>query len=249
MNKNISLMVLFLISSTAFGNEISQSQKQWVLKFKRKLERTAPAPSEMLLNTDPEPKIGDDYKDLYNKKDLSGWTAIGGTSTSEAKGDIVVSTHVPKASNTYLWTSNEYDNFIFSREIKWIIGCNSGVMFRSNTRKNKDGSLKIYGPQVEMESPGQGRGWSGGIYGQGCGGYFYPLILNAHEEARAAVKNDDWNRITLKAEGRNIKTWINGVPAANWNTEEYLKGSLGFQLHEGKQGLVHFRNIKIKELK
>ena len=50
------------------------------------------------------------------------------------------------------------------------------------------------------------------------------------------------------AKGKVIKTWINGIPAAHWETEKYLKGFFSLQVHSGKTGEIHFRNIKIKEL-
>jgi hypothetical protein len=99
-----------------------------------------------------------------------------------------------------------------------------------------------------MEADSKKRFWSGGIYGQSCGGWYYPLWLNAHENARQAVDYKGWNRITVKAEGRAVKTWINGVPAAHWTNDEYLKGFFSLQIHSGKKGSVHFRNIKVKEL-
>ena len=42
---------------------------------------------------------------------------------------------------------------------------------------------------------------------------------------------------------------INGKPAAHWKTDKYMKGFFSLQIHAGKQGTVHFRNIKVKELK
>jgi hypothetical protein len=254
--KKISIfMILFAVSSAAYGHEVSESQKEWIRKFQQKVDRYIPDFDKILLNTDPEPKLESGFKEMYNKKDLSGWRIISNdpkrVSTFKADGDVIVGSHVPGASNTYLWTTDEYDNFIFTCEIKWLIPFNTGVQFRSNPRKSKDGNLIMTGPQVEMENPiqaKQGRCWSGGIYGQGLGGYFYVLILEAHEAAREATNYEGWNRVTIKAEGQNVKTWINGVPVANWNTDKYLRGTFGFQLHEGKQGKALFRNIKVKEL-
>lgn len=50
--------------------------------------------------------------------------------------------------------------------------------------------------------------------------------------------------------GEEIKTWINGVPAARWIDKkgEYKKGFFSLQAHSGKEGEVHFRNIKVKEI-
>lgn len=250
-----SSMILFVLSTTAFGYEVSKSQKEWIGKFQAKVDRHIPDFDKILLNTDPEPKLEGDFREMYNKKDLSGWRIISNdprrASTFEADGDVIVGSHVPGASNTYLCTTEEYDDFIFTCEIKWLIPLNTGVQFRSNPRKSKDGDLIMCGPQVEMENPlmaKQGRHWSGGIYGQGLGGYFYVPILEAHKAARAATNYEDWNRVTIKAVGKDVKTWINGVPVSNWNTDKHLKGTFGFQVHEGKQGKALFRNIRVKEL-
>jgi len=37
-----------------------------------------------------------------------------------------------------------------------------------------------------MEPFSQEREWSGGIYGQACGGWFYPVWLAEHAETRKA---------------------------------------------------------------
>ena len=99
-----------------------------------------------------------------------------------------------------------------------------------------------------MEGVGQNRGWSGGIFGQGAGGWRYPLWLDAHKEVRNTLKKESWNRVTIEAKGNTIKTWVNGLPAAHWVNDEYTKGFFGLQNHSGKKGEVHFRNIKVKEL-
>jgi hypothetical protein len=93
------------------------------------------------------------------------------------------------------------------------------------------------------------RGWSGGIYGQSAEKWLYPMWLEAHSEARQALREGAWNRVTILCQGPSIKTWVNGVPAANWQTEKYLEGFISLQVHSGKQGEVHFKNIRIKELK
>ncbi len=106
----------------------------------------------------------------------------------------------------------------------------------------------MFGPQAEMEADSKKRFWSGGIYGQSCGGWYYPLWLNAHAKARSAIDYDEWNRMTVKAEGNVVKTWINGIPAAHWTNDEYPEGFFSLQIHSGKAGQDQFRNIKVKEL-
>ncbi len=107
----------------------------------------------------------------------------------------------------------------------------------------------VFGPQAEMEAFSKKRYWSGGIYGQSAGGWIYPMWLDAHEEARKSMKKNGWNRITIEAKGDTIKTWLNGIPAAHWKTQEYKQGFFSLQIHSGKEGEVHFRNLRVKELK
>ena len=94
------------------------------------------------------------------------------------------------------------------------------------------------------------RHWNGGIYGQSCGGYFYPVWLKEHKAARAALDREGWNRLTISAKGNVVKTWVNGVPVAHWVDDgTYAKGFFGLQIHKGDKGTVHWKNIRVKELK
>ena len=240
-------IISLVIASLSIAGNVSESQQSWYKKYKK--QENAPDPAKQMLNTDKEPNLTDGFTDLYNGKDLTGWVLKGGTCKFEAKGDMIVGTCVKGSPSTYLSTEKEYDNFIFTCDLKWIVDGNSGVMFRAKSKKGKKDRETVYGPQAEMEGLAKGRGWSGGIYGQSCGGYFYPLWLDAHKDARNALKKDDWNRITIHAEGKLVKTWINGIPAANMENEEYLKGFFGLQIHSGSKGTVQFKNLKVKELK
>ena len=102
-----------------------------------------------------------------------------------------------------------------------------------------------------MEDYSKKRFWSGGIYGQSCGGYWYPLILEEHAAAQQAMKPmGEWNRVTIHAQGDTVKTWLNGVPVAHfkWEQNNFKKGFFGLQIHSGNKGKVHFRGMKVKEL-
>ncbi|VGO11514.1 hypothetical protein PDESU_00058 [Pontiella desulfatans] len=235
------------LTQFALGNQVSESQVQYIKKYEK--QANVPVPAEMLLNTDPEPQLESGFTALYNGKDLAGWTPLGGTCTFEAKGDTILGTCVKGSPSTYLSTVKaDYADFIFTAEMKWEVDGNSGVMFRGLQKPGKNDAVIVYGPQAEMEGFATGRGWSGGIYGQSAGGWFYPLWLESHAEARNALKEGDWNRITIKAQGDTFKTWINGVPAGHLKNDEYKQGFFSLQVHSGKQGCIHFRNLKVKEL-
>ncbi len=234
-------------SNLAHAGELDPQQREWHARYRK--QENAPKPEEMLLNTDSEPDISEGFTSLYNGKDLTGWTPKGGTCKFEAKGELLVGTCVPGSSSTYLSTAKaDYTDFIFTCDMKWEVDGNSGVMFRAQTKPGKKFET-VFGPQAEMEGITGDRYWSGGIYGQSCGGYFYPLWLKEHQAARDALDRSGWNRLTIEAKGNVVKTWINGVPIAHWVDDgTYPKGFFGLQIHKGAKGKVLWKNIRVKEL-
>lgn len=227
--------------------EISPQQKNWYAKYRT--QPNIPEPSDMLLNTDPEPDLTDGMVSLFDGSDLSGWKPLGGTCTFAVDDGQILGTCVPGSPSTYLSTErDDYQDFLFTCDIQWEVEGNTGVMFRAKSRPKGD-QVEVYGPQAEMEGFSGDRGWSGGVYGQSCGGYFYPLWLKDHEQVRQAIDKDGWNRITILAQGDIVKTWVNGIPAAHWVGDgTYDKGFFGLQVHKGKEGTVRFKNLKVKEL-
>ncbi|QXD25462.1 DUF1080 domain-containing protein [Opitutia bacterium ISCC 51] len=247
---HIVLLALITLTSGAFANKIAQSQEKWIEVYKK--QENIPSAGDMLINETKEPSLKKGFVSLYNGKDLNDWEPLGGYCTFEAEGDVIVGTTVPGSPSTYLSTmKDDYTDFIFTAEFKWLVDGNTGVMFRGQARPGEGKNKKyqtVFGPQAEMEAFSKERYWSGGIYGQSAGGWIYPLWLEAHKEVRNAMKKDGWNRLTVRAKGNAIKTWLNGVPAAHWKTKEYTEGFFSLQIHSGKAGEVHFRNIKVKEL-
>ena len=206
----------------------------------------------MLFNDDQEPKLTDGFKSLFNGKDLDGWTSRGGTHTYEVKDGCILGTCVQGSDSSYLCTDkNDYSDFIFTCDLKWEVDGNTGVQFRSQFKINEKKGVKrevVFGPQLEMEGFSKNRGWSGGIYGQSCGGYFYPLWLKGHDAARKALVKD-WNRITISARGDVVKTWLNGVPCSHWVGDgTYSEGFFALQVHKGEAGTIRFKNLRVKEI-
>lgn len=245
MTKTFSGMALaFVGAGSLLAGEIDPSQQPWLKRYQK--QKNAPQADEMLLNEDPEPNLQDGFLSLLNGRDLSDWEIHGGNSTFTYKDGVVTGTCVPGEPSSYLSTKRrDYADFIFTCEMKWEEDLNSGVMFRGQL--GEDGL--VFGPQVEMEGIKKDRGWSGGIYGQSCGGYWYPLWLKAHAKVRNSLKKDGWNRITVMAQGRTVKSWLNGVPAAHWVGDgKFSEGYFGLQVHKAKGGKVLWRGLKVKEL-
>lgn len=236
--------------------EVAPSQAYWYHRYKD--QENAPKPSEMALNTDQEPNLTEGFTELFNGTDLTGWKPVGGTCTFKVENGTIKGTCVRGSESTYLCTErSDFKDFVFTCDIKWLVDGNTGVMFRAKTRPrdkkkpDSDVNLTVFGPQAEMEGFdgfAKGRFWSGGIYGQSCGGYFYPLWLKEHAPTRTALKREGWNRITMSAKGNEVKTWLNGVAMANWTDDgSYPEGFFGLQIHKGPQGTVLFKNIRVKE--
>lgn len=216
-----------------------------------KPEAAIPVPSLPLINTDAEPDLEQEgFVSLFDGESLSGWSPRQGTMPFEVKDGVIEGTCVIGSLSTFLCTDRDYTDFVFTCEARWEVDGNSGVQVRSNIRKGKGRDI-VYGPQVELEGLAKnGRGWSGGIYGQACGGWMYPLKSPEHQAARKAIDHSGWNRLTIRVEGNVFKTWVNGLPAAHWVDEqnEYPDGFIGLQVHGGKQGTIQWRSLKIKEL-
>ena len=239
-----TIAITSIPASTA--GEIDSSQANWYKHYKS--QANIPKAADQLINKDPEPELKEGFVPLFNGKDLSGWTPRGGVSTFEAIDDTIVGTCVKGSPSTYFSSPrSDYTDFIFTCDMKWEVDGNSGVMFRAQAKPGKKFET-VFGPQAEMEEIGKDRGWSGGIYGQGCGGWFYPLWLTDHAEVRKAKKKDAWNRLTIQAKGNVVKTWVNGLPAAHWVDDTYKTGFFSLQIHAGKQGKVIWKNIRVKEL-
>jgi len=197
---------------------------------------------------------------LFDGKTLEGWEQHGGDAEYTVEDGAIVGTSVPKTPNSFLATKKTYGDFILELEFKVDPALNSGVQFRSNVfdKPTKVGKKRIpagrvHGYQVEIDpSP---RAYTGGIYDEGRRGWLYNLAGEKNAKARKAFKQDEWNHFRVEAVGDSIKTWINGVPAANLKDDMTAKGFIALQVHGvgnkqekiGKQ--VRWRNLKIKELK
>lgn len=244
----LSGALTMLMLGTLFAGEVAECQRDWFERYKK--QENIPDPAAMLLNQDPEPELKAGSIALFNGVDLTGWKIRQGESAFEVRDGVIVGTAVAGTPSTYLCTErDDYKDFVFSCEVKWVKNLNTGVMFRASKRKTEELAEEIFGPQVEMEGIEGDRRWSGGVYGQSCGGYYYPVWLKDHEKAREAIQREGWNRVTVEARGNVVKTWLNGVPIAHWVGDgTFSEGFFGLQVHKAKTGQVEFRNVRIKEL-
>jgi hypothetical protein len=205
----------------------------------------------------------DDSVALFDGKSLDGWVQRGGAAKYEVEDGMIVGSSVPNTDNSFLCTEKTYDDFELNLDFKVDPALNSGVQIRSEcfdepkTLTVKSGDSKktikvnagrVHGYQVEIDP--SDRAWSAGIYDEGRRGWLNDLKDN--EPARKAFKQNDWNHFRIVAKGASIKTWINGVPAADLTDDLTPRGFIALQVHgvggRTKPLTVRWKDIRIKEL-
>ena len=181
------------------------------------------------------------WQDLFNGKNLKGWSVAAGTATYKVEDGAIVGTSRLGTPNTFLRSDRTYGDFILEMLFKVDDGLNSGIQFRSHVT---DGRVRGYQYEIDPSS----RAWSGGIYDEARLGWLYPLTTNP--TAQQAFRPGDWNKVRIEAVGNRIRTWINGVPAADILDAQDADGFIALQVHaignpelEGKQ--IRWKQIRI----
>lgn len=207
------------------------------------------APSESVVGAEV-------WLDLFDGKTLTGWVQRGGKASYGVEGGVIVGTTVVNTPNSFLCTARDYGDFILELEFKVDAELNSGVQIRSqcfrepktiewNGKKIAIPAGRVHGYQIEID-PSE-RAWSGGVYDEGRRGWLNDLRNN--EAARRAFKSGEWNKFRIEAKQDAIKTWLNGVPAADLRDAMTPRGFIALQVHGSKKaGLqVRWRNIRLLE--
>ncbi|MHC4403998.1 MAG: family 16 glycoside hydrolase [Planctomycetota bacterium] len=196
----------------------------------------------------PEDHAGDaGWVDLFDGRSLEGWIQRGGEAKYEAVDGTIVGTAVPNTPNSFLCTEKPYGDFVLHVEFQVDPDLNSGVQIRSNSLPDyKNG--RVHGYQVEIDA--SDRGWSGGIYDESRRGWLFTLEDNP--KARYAFKQGQWNTFHVEAIGDSIRTWINGVPAADLADPMTQSGFIALQVHgigdREDRPQVRWRNVRVKDL-
>lgn len=201
------------------------------------------------------------FTPLFNGKDFTGWEQHSGKAEYRVEDGVVVGKTVAGTGNSFMCTKHEYGDFVLEFEFKVAKAMNSGVQFRSQFyaketeieiagKKKKFPADRVHGYQYEIDpSP---RAYTAGIYDEARRGWLKDLKGN--EAAQKAFKQDDWNSARVECKGDSIKTWINGVQAAELTDGLTQKGIIALQVHGIGKGKnpgeeIRWRNIRIKELK
>jgi hypothetical protein len=205
-----------------------------------------------------------EWIDLFDGKTLNGWSVHSGFAKYAVEDGAIVGTAVEDSPNTFLCTDRQFGDFILEFDVKVDPALNSGVQFRSQIageemempakRKGKRDARKIpkdrvYGYQVEIATS---NGNSGNVYDEARRAVFLDDFADK-PDAPSAFKDNEWNRYLVVCKGNSIRTWINGVPCAEFEDSLTPKGIIGLQVHGlGKKDFkpyqVRWRNLRLLEL-
>lgn len=196
---------------------------------------------------------------LFDGKSIDGWEKQGGYATYEAKDGMIVGTTAEGSKNTFL-CKGPFSDFVLELEVLCDVELNSGIQIRSHVyekdtpQESKPNRIRekgeVYGYQCEIAAPKTGS--SGNFWDEGRRTKWLD-DFSEKPEAKAAFKGEKWNKYRIVAQGDRIRSWVNGVPCADFRDDRDATGFIGLQVHGIKKGTgpyqVRWRNIKIREMK
>lgn len=209
----------------------------------------------------PYGKIDNGWVNLFDGTTLNGWVHLNGSHIYTVEDRAIVGRTVEGSQNSFLCTTQTFDNFELELEVMVDSITNSGIQIRSQVRPVTAGddynlrAGRVNGPQVEMQrNRAPGTPTTGLIYGEALGTGWLSSeekIENGHHY----LHNEGWNKLRILAQGPRIQTWVNGHPVEDLINEEVYKthpeGFIGLQMH-GIEGdgpfVMKWRNIRIRSL-
>ena len=185
---------------------------------------------------------------LFDGKTFAGWDGDTKNTWRIVDGCFVggsLTKEIPR--NEFLATTGSYDDFILRLKFK-LLGdskkkfVNSGVQFRSQRiPKNSE----MIGYQADLGDPS----WWGSLYDESRRNKV--LAQSDMKQLNKVLRRDNWNDYEIRAEGRRIRTYINGVLGIDYTEKDEKipqEGRIGLQIHSGGPAEVWFKDITIEKL-
>ena len=186
--------------------------------------RALAPPAAQTVETDDAlvPLIGESLAD-------GEWRNVG-DALYEVDGDTLVGRAGPARKQSFLATTEEFDDFELVTGVRIAVLGNSGIQLRSHISENG----RLFGYQAEIDPTD--RRWSGGIYDEGRRGWLDDL--QEDDAARAAFQLRGENEYRILCEGPRIRVWVNGIQTADLLDSADLSGCIAFQVHGGDDDIV-----------
>ncbi|MDA8592617.1 DUF1080 domain-containing protein [Planctomycetota bacterium] len=176
---------------------------------------------------------------LFPSESTEGWSNVG-DARYEVQGSTLIGRAGPQQQQSFLVSNREFGDYTMEVDVRIAVEGNSGIQIRSHV--GKDGKLRGYQAEIDP-SP---RSWSAGLFDEGRRAWLDDLSDN--KAAREAFDLDGWNRYRIVCEGPRVRTWINGVAAADLLDGEDLTGSIAFQIHGWDDDIeIHWRDPRVED--
>ena len=189
-------------------------------------------------------KDDEGFQDLFNGKDLSGWKTFlpkgedPNKTWSVKDGEIVCTGH----PNGYFYTEKPFKNYIIRYDWKYIqpepgkkSSFNSGLLIHIHPPH------KVWPKCVEVQGANANHAF---LYFLDCKKQESKYDQKLKDKVTKPIGEWNTTETTCKDDG-SIVAKINGTEVS-WGKGDLTEGLIGFQ-SEGAE--IHFRNIKIRELK
>jgi hypothetical protein len=201
----------------------------------------------------------DGWKSLFDGHLLDGWEVKGGMATYKVEDGMIVGATVEGSPNTFL-CKGPFSDFELELDLLCDKPLNSGIQIRSHAYENdtpQESNPKqvrkagvVYGYQCEIAAAEEGV--SGNFWDEARRTKWLD-DFSRKPEAKKAFKNEEWNHYRIVAQGDHIRSWVNGIPCADFHDKTDAGGFIGLQVHGIKKGTgpyqVRWKNIRIRELK
>lgn len=240
-NMNYKFVTILATTALSFGQEVEVKEAQ--------------APKSVAVDM----SAAEDAVSLFDGETLAGWHSSEADKPFFFVKDGEIhggSLEKPVPRNVWLISDKSFENFELTYSVKFTDGGgpglkNSGVQVRSlPIKKSVCGYQVDAGPTHPERSINDDLGYWGNIWDEHRRGAL--VTASNQKELKESVKQfDGWNTYKVICDGANIKTWINGILAHDYtekNPKIAADGILALQAHSGGKFLVHFKDIKIREL-
>ena len=209
----------------------------------------------------------EEFVELFNGKDLSGWKGdekvwsvedglLTGKSPAEEKDKL-------KANTFAIWDGGEVGDFEVIAEFRLEGNNNSGVQYRAQPKPD-GGPYAVIGYQADIHADPH---YTGMLYDEGGRGIAaergqkVTLLpgekkdvqpLDSKQEELKPIDLTEWTTIEVKAVGNRLIHKINGEVTADITDDDpknaEAKGVLALQVHAGPDMKVQYRSVKLKDL-
>jgi hypothetical protein len=202
----------------------------------------------------------DDFRPLFNGKDLTGWAGHPELWTVE-QGQIVGRTtgaETLTANQFLIWQGGAVKNFELRVKIQ-LTGNNSGIQYRSRLL-TQNGPWSVAGYQLDVHPAALNQGMlyeerGRGILSQNGQGVVvdpegFRWLASEHDPVQ--VDAAAWREYSILAQGNHLIHRIDGQMTMELHDFELakrsLEGVLAFQLHRGPAMTVRIKDVLFKEL-